>query len=106
MRPASPLGFEPPMFRGLSGTELTAAIVLSLVPGVPAAGLVCLSAGSLLWALPVVVLSAFATVLLAGTALRRLKRNRPPHWYLQSLARRCGPRTGLICQHGAWRVDR
>ncbi len=94
------------MFRGLSGTELTAAIVLSLVPGVPAAGIVCMSAGSLLWALPVVVLSAFATVLLAGTALRSLKRNRPPHWYLQRLALWCGPRTGLICQHGAWRIDR
>ena len=105
-RPASPLGFEPPMFRGLGGTELTAVILLSLGPGLVVAGLFCLWAGSLLWALPVLVVNAFATVLLAGTALRHVKRNRPPNWYLQRLARPFAAHADLVCRDGPWRVDR
>ncbi len=105
-RPASPLGFEPPMFRGLSGTELTATILLSLIPGAAGAGLLCLWAGSLLWALPALVLNAFATVLLAGTALRNLKRNRPPNCYLQRAARHFGKSAGIVWREGPWRMDR
>lgn len=105
-RPASPLGFEPPMFRGLSGTELTATIGLSMVPGMVGAGLLCLWVGSLLWILPVLVLNAFATVLLAGTVLRHLKRNRPSNWYLQRLARLFGRHAGIIWWEGSWRIDR
>ena len=106
MRPVSSLGFEPPMFRGLSGTELTVAILLSLVPGLFLAVIACLIYGSWLWALPVMVLTAFATVLIGGTVLRRLKRNRPPNWYLQRWARFWSRRTELIHYQGAWRVDR
>ncbi|MCY3852505.1 MAG: DUF3487 family protein [Gammaproteobacteria bacterium] len=105
-RPASPLGFEPPMFRGLSGTELTATIGLSMIPGMVGAGLLCLWAGSLLWVLPVLVLNAFATVLLAGTVLRHLKRNRPPNWYLQRLARHFGRQANIIWWEGPWRMER
>ena len=94
------------MFRGLSGTELTAAIVLSIAPGMVEAGIFCLWAGSLLWALPVLVLNAFATVLLAGTALRHLKRNRPPNCYLQHVARHFGRSANIIWREGAWRIER
>ncbi len=106
MRPASPLGFEPPMFRGLSGTELTATIGLSMIPGMAVAGLLCLWVGSLLWVLPVLVLNAFATVLLAGTVLRHLKRNRPANWYLQRLARHFGRHADIIWRGGPWRIER
>ena len=94
------------MFRGLSGTELTATIVLSAVPGVVEAGIFCFWAGSLLWALPVLVLNAFATVLLAGTVLRHLKRNRPANWYLQRVARRFGARADIVWREGPWRMER
>ena len=106
MRPAAPLGFEPPMFRGLSGTELTSVILLSTAPGSFVAIVVCVWLGSLLWALPVLVLSAFAAVLVAGTALRHLKRNRSPNWYLQNLARHFGHRADIVWHEGAWRMDR
>lgn len=105
-RPACALGFEPPMFRGLGGTELTAVIVLSLGPGLAGSAVVCLWAGSLLWAPPVLVLSAFGSVLCGGTVLRRLKRNRSPNWYLQRAARRLGPRAGLVWRDGPWRTER
>ncbi len=94
------------MFRGLSGTELTAAIGLSVVPGTAVAGLLCLWAGSLLWALPVLVLNAFGTVLFAGTVLRHLKRNRPSNWYLQRLARHFGRHADIIWRDGPWRIER
>ena len=94
------------MFRGLSGTELTATIMLSAIPGSVGAVFLCLWVGSLLWALPVLVLNAFATVLFAGTALRRLKRNRPPNWYLQCLACRLGRSVNVIWREGAWRMER
>ncbi len=106
MRPACTLGFEPPMFRGLTGTELTATVVLSLVPGVLLAGVVTLWTGSLLWILPVLVAVAFITVLCAGTVLRRLKRNRPPNWHMQCLARYWVRPAALICRSGVWRVER
>ena len=105
-RPASLLGFEPPMFRGLSGTELTAAIVLSVAPGTVGAGIFCFWTGSLLWALPVLVLNAFITVLLAGTVLRHLKRNHPPNCYLQRVARHFGRSANIIWREGSWRVER
>lgn len=94
------------MFRGLSGTELTAAIVLSLAPGILVAAIVCIWAGSLLWLLPVLVFNAFATVLVAGTALRQLKRNRPANCYLQRAARRFGRGAGIIWREGSWRMER
>ena len=94
------------MFRGLSGTELTAAIVLSMIPGMVEAGIFCLWTGSVLWALPVLVLNAFATVLLAGTVLRHLKRNRPPNCYLQRVARHFGRRANIIWREGPWRIER
>ncbi len=106
MRPASPLGFEPPMFRGLSGTELTATIGLSLLPGIPLGILICMGAGSWLWVLPVLVASAFCTVLLMGSALRRIKRNRPPNWHLQYVARYGAAHLDLIWRDGSWRIDR
>ena len=94
------------MFRGLSGTELTATIVLSMIPGLLGAGIFCLWVESLLWALPVLVLNAFATVLLAGTALRHLKRNRPPNCYLQLVARHFGRSADIIWREGPWRMER
>ena len=94
------------MFRGLSGTELTATIGLSMIPGMAVAGLLSLWVGSLLWALPVLVLNAFATVLLAGTVLRHLKRNRPANWYLQRLARHFGRHADIIWREGPWRIER
>lgn len=94
------------MFRGLSGTELTATIGLSMIPGMVVAGLFCLWIGSLLWILPVLVLNAFATVLFAGTVLRHLKQNRPANWYLQRLARHCGQRADIIWREGPWRIER
>lgn len=94
------------MFRGLSGTELTATIGLSVIPGLLGAGLLCLWVGSLLWILPVLVLNAFATVLLAGTVLRHFKRNRPPNWYLQRLARHFGQQANIIWREGPWRMER
>ena len=94
------------MFRGLSGTELTAVIVLSMFPGLLGAGVFCLWVGSLLWALPVLVLNAFATVLIAGTVLRHLKRNRPANWYLQNVARHLGRSADIVWREGAWRVER
>lgn len=94
------------MFRGLSGTELTAAIVLSMVPGLVEAGIFCLWTGSLLWALPILVLNAFATVLVAGTALRHLKRNRPANWYLQRVTRHFGKSADIVWREGSWRMER
>ena len=94
------------MFRGLSGTELTATIMLSMVPGMVEAGIVCLWAGSLLWILPVLVLNAFITVLIAGTALRHLKRNRPPNCYLQRVARHFGRGANIVWGEGPWRMER
>ena len=106
MRPACDLEFEPPMFRGLSGSELTATLVLSLAPGLALSLLVCLWAGSLLWALPTLVATAFLSVLCAGTLLRGLKRNRTPNWYLQRLARQAARPAGLIWRDGVWRIGR
>ncbi len=106
MRPACALGFEPPMFRGLTGTELTAVIFLSLVPGLLFAGVVVLWTGSLLWVLPVLVAAAFLMVLCAGTMLRRLKRNRPPNWHLQYFARHWGRHLNLVRPRKIWRVER
>ena len=94
------------MFRGLSGSELTATIGLSMIPGMVGAGLLCLWVGSVLWILPVLVLNAFATVLLAGTVLRYLKRNRPSNWYLQRLARYFGQHADIIWREGFWRIER
>ena len=94
------------MFRGLSGTELTATIMLSMVPGMVEAGIFCLWAGSLLWVLPVLVLNAFVTVLLAGTALRHLKRNRHSNCYLQHVARHFGRSVNIVWREGPWRMER
>ena len=67
---------------------------------------VCAAAGSWLWALPTLVLTAFLTALGAGTALVRLKRNHAPNWYLQRLARHVAPQAGLVWRDGVWRTDR
>lgn len=94
------------MFRGLSGTELTATIMLSMGPGLLGAGIFCLWAGSLLWVLPVLVLNAFVSVLVSGTALRHLKRNRPPNCYLQRVARHFGRNANIVWRAGPWRMER
>lgn len=105
MRPISNLGFEPPMFRGLSGTELTFTLILSLAPGIVLGLVAFLWTGSLLWIFPVLVVSALASVLCAGTVLLRLKCNHTPHWYLQRLARNFAESTGLVFRSGSWRTD-
>ena len=105
MRPVDILGFEPPMFRGLSGSELTGTLLLSLLPGAACSLAARVVAGSWLWALPILVVAALLSVLGAGTALLRLKRNHVPNWYLQRLARRFARRAGLVWRDGVWRID-
>jgi conjugative transfer region protein (TIGR03750 family) len=107
---ADGLDIEPPIFRGLSNSELGLLIKLAALFWIPVCFLIAGLLGYLMMGAGAVLLMVLLTVVVGGTVFQRIKRGRPDYYYqhymmLRKKKQRTDPKQ-IIKHTGTWGLGR
>jgi len=107
---AERLNSEPAIFRGCSSSELGVMVAVAAAFWLPASLIVTGLAGALPLGFGLAGLGIVGSVVLAASAFRRLKRNRPDGYYQQRLSLTLAAlrlhRSPFIDRSGPWDIGR
>lgn len=107
---ADRLNTEPPIFRGLSNSELGMVMKVGVVFWVPTCLFIAFLAGATMMGLGVAMIMLLITVLASGTILQRIKRGRPDYYFQHKIALRnvknATRSDNFIVYTGTWEIGR
>lgn len=106
---ADRLNNEPPIFRGLSNSELGMVMKIAAAFWIPVCLLLAFLMGKTVVGLGIAMLLILVTVVISGTVFQRLKRGRPYYFYQHKLMLRnkVNTKTKDIIQYsGTWGLGR